>query len=138
MLSVTSQVINQLPDGFSLNSIAMATSPNALNVLFSQSVTFNAAGISYLATPSVTINGAWFALELNSIDATYYRLADGSHLISADFDVNSTAESAIYLEAKSGLSVGSIPNKIQTSIIIDSAKSRILAQAIFVNAKGVK
>ena len=138
LISVTSQVINQLPDGFSLNSIAMATSPNALNVLLSQSITFNAVGINYLATPSVTINGAWFALDLNSIDATYSRLADGSYLISADFNVNSTAESAIYLETKSGLSVGSIPSKIQTSIIVDSAKSRILAQAVFVNAKGVK
>ena len=138
LISVTSQVINQLPDGFSLNSIAMATSPNALNVLLSQSIIFNAAGVSYLTTPSVTINGAWFALDLNSIDATYFRLADGSYLISADFNVNSTAESAIYFEAMSGLSVGSIPSKIQTSIIVDSAKSRILAQAIFVNAKGVR
>jgi RNA polymerase sigma factor (sigma-70 family) len=137
-ISISSQVSNQLPDGFSLTSIAMSTSPNALNALLSQSVTFNASGVSYIATPSITINGAWFALDLNSIDATYSRLADGSYLISADFNVNSTAESAIYLEAKSGLSVGSIPSKIQTSILVDSSKSRILAQAIFVNAKGVK
>ena len=137
-ISITSQITNQLPDGFSLTSIAMATSANSLNVLLSQSVTFNASGVSYLATPSVTINGVWFALDLNSNDATYSRLADGSYLISADLNVNSTAESIIYLEAKSGLSVGSIPNRIQTSIMVDSTKSRILAQAIFVNAKGVK
>jgi len=34
--------------------------------------------------------------------------------------------------------VDSIPNKIQTAIIVDSSKTKILAQAIFVNAKGVK
>lgn len=137
-ISVTSQVVNQLPDGFTLTSIAMATSPNALNVLLSQTLTFNASGFNYLATPSVTINGAWFALDVNSIDSTYMRLADGSYLVSADFDVNSTSEPVIYMEAKSGLSVGSIPGKIQTAIIVDSTKSRILAEAIFVNAKGVK
>ena len=138
LIIVTSQSSNQLPDGFSLSSIAMATSANSLNVLLSQSITFNGLGVGYSATPSITINGAWFALDLTSIDATYTRLADGTYLISADFNVNSTAESAIYLEAKSGLSVGSIPSKLQTSIIVDSTKSRILAQAIFVNAKGVK
>lgn len=136
-ISISSQVSNQLPDGFSLTSIAMTTSPNALNALLSQSITFNASGVGYIAIPSITINGAWFALDLKSIDATYSRLADGSYLISADFNVNSTAESGIYLEAKSGLSVRSIPSNIQTSILVDSSKSRILAQAIFVNAKGV-
>mgnify|MGYP003344573176 FL=1 len=127
-----------MPDGFSLTSNAMSASSNSLNVLLAQTLIFNPAGVSYSVTPAVTINGVWFALDLNSTDSNFTRLSDGSYLVSVDLLINSTIESAVTLEAKNGLSVGSIPNKIQTSILVDSSKSRILAQAIFVNAKGVK
>ena len=137
-ISVTSQIGTQLPDGFSLTSNAMSASSNSLNVLLAQTLIFNPAGVSYSVTPAVTINGVWFALDLNSTDSSFTRLSDGSYLVSVDLLINSTIESAVTLEAKNGLSVGSIPNKIQTSILVDSSKSRILAQAIFVNAKGVK
>jgi len=137
-ISVTSQIGTQLPDGFSLTSNAMSASSNTLNVLLAQTLIFNPAGVSYSVTPAVTINGVWFALDLNSTDSNFTRLSDGSYLVSVDLLINSTIESAVTLEAKNGLSVGSIPNKIQTSILVDSSKSRILAQAIFVNSKGVK
>ena len=137
-VNVSSQILTQLPDGFSLTSNAMSNSTSALNVLLAQSVNFNASGISYVVTPAVTINGVWFTLDLTSTDSNYVRLIDGTYLVVADLKVNSTLETAIYLESKTGLSVASIPDKMQTSILIDSNKSRILAQAIFVNAKTVK
>ena len=39
-ISVTSQNLNQMPDGFTLTSIAMTSSSNSLNVLLSQNVGF--------------------------------------------------------------------------------------------------
>ena len=137
-ISVTSQQVAQLPDGFSLSSNAMTSSPNALNVLLAQNVTFNASGITFSATPSVTINGVWFVLNVADIQTLTTRLQDGSYLVSVDLEVESTMDSLVTIEAKTGLNVASIPNKIQSTVIIDAGKSRILAQAIFVNAKGVK
>jgi len=135
---VSSVVPTQLPDGFSLSSNLITSSADALNVLLAQTINFNASGITYLATPAVTINGAWFTLDLGSADVNSSRLEDGSYLISAVLNIRSTIETAIYLESHSGLSVSSIPSRIQTSIIIDSSKSKIISQAVFVNAKGVR
>jgi len=51
--------------------------------------------------------------------------------------VNSTAESVVNIEAKTGLSVGSIPTRVQTAILVSPNTGRILAQAVYVNAKAV-
>ena len=137
-LLVTNQTLTQNPDGFTLNSNAVSTSPSAINVLLAQSVVFRAGGIDLNVTPSVTINGTWFALDLSSTEVSSTRRSDGSYLLSASLYVNSTVQSIVPIETKNGLNVSAIPNKIQTAIIIDSTKSKVLAQAIFVNAKGVK
>ena len=134
-VTVSSQNLSQLPDGFALTSNAITTSNNSLNVLLAQSVVFNASGVQYSATPAVTINGVWFALDLSTSVSDFTRLSDGSYLVSIDMWVNSTAESVVNIEAKTGLSVGSIPTRVQTAILVSSNKSRILAQAIYVNAK---
>ena len=46
--------------------------------------------------------------------------------------------SPLFVPATGGLDVGAIPNEISTSIILNSSKSSILAQAINIGAKGVK
>jgi hypothetical protein len=137
-ISLTSQTVNQLPDGFSLSSNAMTSSSNAVNILLAQNISFNASGFSYSVVPSITINGIWFALDLNSNLSSYTRLADGSYLIYSELFVNSTAESIVNIEAMGGLNVGSIPDKIQIAIIVDYFKTKVVAQAVFVNAKGIK
>jgi len=137
-ISLMSQIATVLPDGYSITSNAMTASNDALNVMLSQSIIFNGAGVSYEVLPAVTINGVWFALDLISKDVTTTRLSDGSFLVSSNIQVNSTLESVVNIEAKSGLSVASIPDKIQTNILVDSSKSKVLAQAIFVNSKAIK
>ena len=119
-------------------SNAMTASNDALNVMLSQSIIFNGAGVSYEVLPAVTINGVWFALDLISKDVASTRLSDGTFLVSTNLQVNSTLESVVNIEAKSGLSVAAIPDKIQTNILVDSSKSRVLAQAIFINSKAIK
>jgi len=138
LINLTSQVVNQLPDGFTLASNAMTVPGNVLNILLAQTINSNASGISYSAIPSVTINGFWFTLDLISTDSVATRLSDGSYLLSVDLTVNSTVQSVISIESKGGLSVSSIPNKIQIAILVDSSKTKILAQAVYVNANGVK
>ena len=43
----------------------------------------------------------------------------------------------LFLPATGGLDVDAIPNEINASIILNSSKSSILAQAINIGAKGV-
>jgi transcriptional regulator len=137
-ISLMSQTATVLPDGYSITSNAMTASNDALNVMLSQSIIFNGAGVSYEVLPAITINGVWFALDLISKDVASTRLSDGTFLVSTNLQVNSTLESVVIIEAKSGLSVAAIPDKIQTNILVDSNKSRVLAQAIFINSKAIK
>jgi DNA-binding CsgD family transcriptional regulator len=136
-INVLSQNLSQLPDGFTLTSNAITTSNMSLNVLLAQSIGFNASGVQYSATPAVTINGVWFALDLFKSTSDSTRLSDGTYLVSVEMLVNSTTDSVVNIEAKTGLSVASIPTKIQTAILVSSDKNLILAQAIYVNAKVV-
>ena len=138
LIQVSSQISNQLPDGFSLISNVISNSDNALNILLAQKILFNAAGVVYEVTPSITINDTWYVLDLKSQNSSVLRMADGSYLVQVDLNVNSTIEPVISIQSNSGLNVQAIPSTIRTSILIDSTKNRILGQAIFVNTKGVK
>jgi len=76
-------------------------------------------------------------LDLFKSTSDFSRLSDGTYLVSVEMSVNSTADSVVNIEAKTGLNVGSIPTKVQTAILVSPEKNKILAQAIYVNAKAV-
>jgi RNA polymerase sigma factor (sigma-70 family) len=132
----TSPITN--PDGYDLISYVQSTGVNTLNILLSQSITVNGAGTSYSASPSVTIAGNWYPMTLAGSDSNIQRLSNGNYLLIATLYVDSTVESGVFFDSTSGLDVDAIPAEISTRIIMDSSKSRILAQAINVSAKGVK
>jgi hypothetical protein len=138
LIQVSSQISSQLPDGFALTSNVISNSDNALNILLAQKILFNAAGVVYEVTPSITINDTWYVLDLKSQNSSVLRMAEGSYLVQVELNVNSTIEPVISIQSSSGLNAQAIPSNIQTSILIDSTKNRILGQAIFVNTKGVK
>ena len=53
-------------------------------------------------------------------------------------DLSAPVDSALFVAATGGLDVDAIPNEITTSILVDSSKSSILAQAINISARGVR
>ena len=135
-LSSQSTITN--PDGYVLVSYLQAYGENVINLLMSQSVTVDGSGTSYFASPSITVAGSWFPLTQTGSASTITRLSNGNYLLTATLYIDSTIESPLFVAATGGLDVNAIPNEITTRIILNSSKSSILAQAININAKGVK
>jgi RNA polymerase sigma factor (sigma-70 family) len=137
-LSVSSQSTITNPDGYVLVSYAQSLGESVLNALVSQTITVDGAGTSYFASPSVTVAGSWFPLTQTGSASTITRLSNGNYLLTATIYIDSTVDSALFVAATGGLDVDAIPNEITTRIILDSSKGSILAQAINIDAKGVK
>ena len=135
-LSSQSTITN--PDGYVLVSYLQSYGDNVINLLMSQSVTVDGSGTSYFASPSITVAGSWFPLTQTGSASTITRLSNGNYLLTATLYIDSTVDSALFVAATGGLDVDAIPGEITTRIILNSSKSSILAQAININAKGVK
>ena len=126
------------PDGYVLVSYLQSYGAETINLLMSQSITFDGSGTSYGASPSITVAGSWFPLTQSGLSSTITRLSNGNYLLVATLYIDSTVDSALFVADTDGLDVDAIPSEISTRIILDSSKSSILAQAINVSAKGVK
>ena len=137
-LSLTSESKISNPDGYVLVSYAQSQGDSAINALIAQTITVDGSGTSYFASPSVTVAGSWFPLTQTGSASTITRLSNGNYLLTATIYIDSTVDSALFVAATGGLDVDAIPNEITTRIILNSSKSSILAQAINIDAKGVK
>ena len=137
-VSLSGKSIINNPDGYVLVSYIQSYGENVINLLMAQSITVDASGTSYYASPSITVAGSWFPLTQTGTTSEITRLVNGNYLLTSTLYIDSTVDSALFVAATGGLDVGAIPNEITTRIILDSSKSTILAQAINVGAKGVK
>jgi hypothetical protein len=138
VLSLSSRSTINNPDGYVLVSYAQSLGESTLNFLVSQTITVDGAGISYFASPSVSIAGSWFPLTQSGSASTITRLSNGNYLLTATIYIDSTVDSALFVAATGGLDVDAIPSEVTTRIILNSSKSSILAQAINIGAKGIK
>jgi RNA polymerase sigma factor (sigma-70 family) len=136
-LFVSSQSTITNPDGYVLVSYAQSQGESVLNALLSQTITVDGAGTSYFASPSVTVAGSWFPLTQTGSASTISRLSNGNYLLTATIYIDSTVDSALFVAATGGLDVDAIPNEITARIILNSSKSTIIAQAIYIDSKGV-
>jgi RNA polymerase sigma factor (sigma-70 family) len=137
-LSLTSESKISNPDGYVLVSYAQSQGDSVINALIAQTITVDGSGTSYFASPSVTVAGSWFPLTQTGSASTITRLSNGNYLLTATIYIDSTVDSVLFVAATGGLDVDAIPNEITTRIILNSSKSSILAQAINIDAKGVK
>jgi RNA polymerase sigma factor (sigma-70 family) len=138
LLSVTSQSTITNPDGYVLVSYAQSQGDGVLNALITQTITVDGSGTSYFASPSVTVAGSWFPLTQTGSASTISRLSNGNYLLTSTIYIGSTVDSALFVASTGGLDVDAIPTQVTTRIILNSSKSSILAQAINIDAKGVK
>ena len=138
LVGVSSQSTITNPDGYVLVSYIQSYGENVVNLLMSQSITVDGSGVSYYATPSITVAGSWFPLTQAGSASSISRLSSGNYLLTATLYIDSTVDSALFVAATGGLDVNAIPSEITTRIILNSSKSSILAQAINIGAKGVK
>jgi RNA polymerase sigma factor (sigma-70 family) len=107
------------------------------NVLIDQLITIDGTGTNYsINNINVGFAGNWNAVEINSVDTSIERLANGQHLITATANIGYLKPSNFAIPTGSrGYDLGDAPASITTRVLLNSGKTTILAQAVQVTNK---
>jgi RNA polymerase sigma factor (sigma-70 family) len=101
------------------------------NVLIDQMITVDGSGTNYSAnTVNVGFAGNWNSVEINSIESSIERLANGQYLVTATIYIGYLNPTTFTIPTGNrGYDLGDAPKSITTRILLNSGKTQILAQA---------
>jgi hypothetical protein len=101
------------------------------NVLIDQMITVDGTGTNYsVNTVNVGFAGNWNSVEINSVDSSVDRLANGQYLVTATIHIGYLNPSNFIIPTGArGYDLGDAPKSITTRILLNSGKTQIIAQA---------
>jgi len=101
------------------------------NVLIDQMITVDGSGTNYTAnTVNVGFAGNWNSVEINNIESSIERLANGQYLVTATINIGYLNPTTFTIPTGNrGYDLGDAPKSITTRILLNSGKTQILAQA---------
>jgi RNA polymerase sigma factor (sigma-70 family) len=107
------------------------------NVLIDQLITIDGTGTNYsINNVNVGFAGNWNSVEVNSVDSSIERLANGQHLITATANIGYLKPSNFAIPTGSrGYDLADAPATITTRVLLNSGKTQVLAQAVQVKNK---
>jgi RNA polymerase sigma factor (sigma-70 family) len=107
------------------------------NVLIDQLITIDGTGTNYdINTINVGFAGNWSSVEIDSVDTSIERLANGQHLITATANIGYLKPSNFSIPTGArGYDLADAPASITTRVLLNSGKTTILAQAVQVTNK---
>jgi DNA-binding CsgD family transcriptional regulator len=107
------------------------------NVLIDQLITVDGTGTNYAVnTVNIGFGGNWKSVEVNNVDSTIERLANGQHLITATIYIGYLNPSSFSIATGNrGYDLADAPQSITTRILLSPGKNQILAQAVQVLEK---
>ena len=107
------------------------TSSVGPNVLIDQKITVDGSGTNYsVSSVNVGFTGNWNSVEINDIDSTVERLANGQYLVTATIHIGYLNPSNFAIPTGNrGFDLSDAPKSITTRILLNSGKTQILAQA---------
>jgi RNA polymerase sigma factor (sigma-70 family) len=102
------------------------------NILVDQLITMDGTGTNYsINNINVGFAGNWNSVEINSVDTSIERLANGQHLITATANIGYLKPSTFAIPTGSrGYDLADAPATITTRVLLNSGKTTILAQAV--------
>jgi RNA polymerase sigma factor (sigma-70 family) len=102
------------------------------NVLIDQMITVDGTGTNYSAnTVNIGFAGNWNSVEVNDIDSSVERLANGQYLVTATIYIGYLNPSSFSIATGNrGYDLSDAPKSITTRILLNSGKTQILAQAV--------
>jgi RNA polymerase sigma factor (sigma-70 family) len=102
------------------------------NVLIDQLITIDGTGTRYeINNVNVGFAGFWNPVEVNSVDSSIERLANGQHLITATASIGYLKPNNFVMPTGSrGYDLGDAPATITTRVLLNSGKTQVLAQAV--------
>lgn len=125
-------------DGTKLSITSMSQDANAVNVLLKQDLSISATGTTMTIDPAVTINHSWVPLNVSTANTDITRLPDGNYLVTSVLVIDSAVDTGTIVPVSRGFDVSSAPSTITTRLVMNPGKTKVLAQAIYVQAKGAK
>jgi RNA polymerase sigma factor (sigma-70 family) len=101
------------------------------NVLIDQMITVDGTGTNYTAnTVNVGFAGNWNSVEINNIESSIERLANGQYLVTATINIGYLNPTTFTIPTGNrGYDLDDAPKSITTRILLNSGKTQILAQA---------
>ena len=132
-LRVTAATPTTTEFGAELSNQAITLSDGP-NVLLNQVVTVTASGTTYDVQPSVAVKGSWVPLQVSDTTYVIERMSNGNYLVTATISIDSSINSGISIPVGTrGYDLTSAPKSIVTRIVLDAAKTKVLAQAVSVD-----
>ena len=122
----------------SISQVAKTVS-GAANIFISQQLVSDSQGFSYLSSISYGKDGAWVPLITKLTYLNSERMLSGDYLVTAIIKVESEVETPIVIPASaSGRDLLAAPRQVVIRLVLNSGKTQILSQAVYVVEKGVK
>lgn len=121
------------PSSYLSNSQIIKTEAIAANIFISQNISVRGGKIDYEPVVSFGRRGTWVPVLVRVAEMAERRTANGNHLLTVDLAVESEVEVSMKIEAKAGgrdLEVA--PTRLVTRLLLDSSKTRVLSQAVYV------
>ncbi len=125
-------------DGTKLQITTMSQDAKAVNVLLDAELSITAAGTTLTIDPTVTINHSWVPLNVSTAHTDITRLPDGNYLVTSVMSIDSAVDTGTIVPVSRGFDVSSAPSTITTRLVMNPGKTKVLAQAIYVQTKGAK
>ncbi|MFM7049295.1 MAG: hypothetical protein ACKOXA_07135, partial [Polynucleobacter sp.] len=115
------------------------TEKGAANIFLSQQLISDSTGFNYLPSVSYGKAGSWAPLVSSVTFLDSERLLSGNYLVTAIIKVESEVETPVAIPATaSGRDLLQAPRQVITRLVLNSGKTQILSQAIYVVEKGAK
>ena len=125
-------------DGTKLQITTMSQDAKAVNVLLDAELSITAAGTTLTIDPTVTINHSWVPLNVSTAHTDITRLPDGNYLVTSVMSIDSAVDTGTIVPVTRGFDVSSAPSTITTRLVLNPGKTKVLAQAVYVQTKGAK
>jgi hypothetical protein len=125
-------------DGTDLRITSMSQDAKAVNVLLNQEFSMSATGTTLSIDPTVSINHSWVPLNVSTANTDITRLPDGNYLVTSVLVIDSAVDTGTIVPVSRGFDVSSAPSTITTRLVMNPGKTKVLAQAIYVQTKGAK
>jgi hypothetical protein len=133
---VTQGVSTVGSDGMIINN-QFITGSAGPNILLDQTITVDGTGTRYgVNSINIGFAGNWNSVEINSIDSSIDRLANGKYLITSTFNIGYLNPTDFLIPTgKRGYDLADAPKEITTRILMNAGKTQVLAQAVQVTNK---
>jgi RNA polymerase sigma factor (sigma-70 family) len=112
------------------------TEKGAANIFLSQQLVSDSSGFDYIPSLSYGKAGMWAPLISSVSYLDSERLMNGNYLVTAIIKVESEVETTVVIQATaSGRDLLQAPRQVITRLVLNSGKTQILSQAVYVVEK---